>query len=1719
MFPHKTKKKILIALVTFVAVAILTGVAFLSQRDTTVRATTVGSRVDIDPSGGSIYYGVNERVTWKPWSTKWYKITSGSKTYWGTCLEPEDNSPDTTGTVSTYSSQDIIRVMLVTNRYLNQGSVNYYDLFKNSYDWGSAAANITNLRTVDTNIGSASDGNVTKNEYAQYYYGCNWYATGCPTETAPWADLSRSLVSAENYIFAMGHMMAGRIYNNDTYALNSSDTSQLTSTLNAINSWFNRNYPNGTDGYTLYTATPNDGSLQTVGWLEYTEPTPTRIRICKKSTTGDNLSGAGFTVNGTLYTTGSNGCTSWITVNPGTVSYVETSAPSGYRGYSGTQTCTAAANTDTTCNAQPNTKIAQAKVKIKKVAADSSSVTYAGQTVVGTTFNIYNSSNSVVGTITIGNDGTGTSGWISEGTYTIKENQVTAAFIKDTSVSLQFTVSSSDDGRTIDLTTSSTACSGAATSACWFKNAIKKGKVSITKLYSSYGENDKPLAGVTFNLVNKADSSITGTLGPTDASGNATSGNLPYGEYQATEVRSTANEAFNLLTFDFSITANGTTVSGGNQVNQIPDNPSMPTVARNSSSPANNPDKEIEISPTAGVTDDVSYSGLVAGHAYKLRGELYEISSHTLIGTKETQFTAATGGSGHVDVVFDPFDSSNYRDKTLGIIQYLYKKNDSTWVPIFTHNADLTDTNQMVKVKNIEISSVATTERTDNKVLAAGTVKILEAINITGLTNGQSYVITATVKDPSGNVVATKDVNYSMTSATGATVTVNTNFEIDSTPYVGKKLSVYIVLKHSNGTQLATHNPPSDNSETVTVITPQIGTSAVNGRDNSERELEVGETTIKDTVTYTGLVAGNSYTIKGEVWKLKADGTKDVKVSEQQKSFTATGENNTSPGETLTFNIDTIAKCAVDNRLTLPCKFVVFEYIYFGSSTSPFAKHEDVADTNQIVSVKQPTLQTAATDIQNDTKFLPVGTTTVMDKVTYSGLVPGQTYVLKGKLIDLSTGNVVKNANNVEVTSIDSFPASGVTGTVTIDNFSTFDSTLDYDYSLGENQRKYVVYQTLYFGDVILVTHEESGDESQTVQLAPPKIRTKATYKPDGSNMLGVGDVTMKDYVEYEGLVEGEWYMIEGAMIDPETGQIVEIDDEFVRNTKTFKADVGGKGTVALEINLNTIPLQGRKFIVYERLYRSETKHGDGRLLAVHEEALDEGEQTITVKIAKIETTAKDKSDNDNVLKHEDGQTIVDTIHYDGLLMGEDYILYGFLWNKTANEPLLDANGNLISATADFTTSTRIDNGDIEMEFNVDANDLPGVEIVVYEYLFQGTSIPLDEDNNPDLTKVVTKHDDPESISQTVRVTMRVGTTAADAYDGDQTIGVGLAKVIDKLKYEGVTIGKTYKAKGWLVDAETGEKVQGVIVTCTGAPEEENNENNNENNNEDNNEEGGEEGEEGGEGEEGEEDEEEEPTEIEVTCTREHYDIEGTETFVAGSEGYEETTGFVIITFEFDSRELIGKKLVVYEELYLVNDDETEELVAEHKDINDEEQTITVADPVIHTTAMDKSDLDKELMNDIEAVILDKVEYSGLIPGTKYTLHGYLVNKETGERVTASGNTEVSWEFTATRDAGEETIEFTIDTTGLSGKEIVVFEELYIDIYNQEEDKIAEHKDINDNSQTVWVKVTTPDTGHFTRMLDEVKQARLFIVVGAATVIIVGAWGYTRIIKRRKMRL
>ena len=188
----------------------------------------------------------------------------------------------------------------------------------------------------------------------------------------------------------------------------------------------------------------------------------------------------------------------------------------------------------------------------------------------------------------------------------------------------------------------------------------------------------------------------------------------------------------------------------------------------------------------------------------------------------------------------------------------------------------------------------------------------------------------------------------------------------------------------------------------------------------------------------------------------------------------------------------------------------------------------------------------------------------------------------------------------------------------------------------------------------------------------------------------------------------------------------------------------------------------------------------------------------------------------------------------------------------------------------------------------------------------------------------------------------------------------------------------------------------------------------------------------------------------------------------------DETSGEASLDFTINAKDLKGAELVCFEEIYTIDDEgNPDKLVAEHKDINDKGQTVKIVEPKIGTQA--KADNGKkEVTEKKEITIIDKVAYQELIIGKEYTIKGKLMDKTTGKPLVINGK-EVTAEkkFTAKEKSGFEELTFTFDGTGLGGKTIVVFEDVY-----EDGKLIGTHSDINDEGQSIKIiKKDTPKTG------------------------------------------
>ncbi|MFR5729253.1 VaFE repeat-containing surface-anchored protein [Blautia stercoris] len=239
--------------------------------------------------------------------------------------------------------------------------------------------------------------------------------------------------------------------------------------------------------------------------------------------------------------------------------------------------------------------------------------------------------------------------------------------------------------------------------------------------------------------------------------------------------------------------------------------------------------------------------------------------------------------------------------------------------------------------------------------------------------------------------------------------------------------------------------------------------------------------------------------------------------------------------------------------------------------------------------------------------------------------------------------------------------------------------------------------------------------------------------------------------------------------------------------------------------------------------------------------------------------------------------------------------------------------------------------------------------------------------------------------------------------------------------------------------------------------------------------------------------------------------VESDYTFVADSEKMK-----VEISYTFDASELDGQNLVTFEELYDLKNPEEPVKVVEHKDIDDEGQTVLIMERKIsiHTTATDKNGK-KEIEAGKDLTIVDTVTLDGLEIGTKYKLSGWQMVKAENAKLLIDGKEVTNdYEFTADKENMEVQIEFTFDGSTLGGKQLVTFEELY-DMTNPEEPKkVTEHKDINDEGQTVTIKevpeTPTPETpGTTTKTSNPPKtgdtaKAGLWLVIAALSAMGVG---------------
>ena len=214
------------------------------------------------------------------------------------------------------------------------------------------------------------------------------------------------------------------------------------------------------------------------------------------------------------------------------------------------------------------------------------------------------------------------------------------------------------------------------------------------------------------------------------------------------------------------------------------------------------------------------------------------------------------------------------------------------------------------------------------------------------------------------------------------------------------------------------------------------------------------------------------------------------------------------------------------------------------------------------------------------------------------------------------------------------------------------------------------------------------------------------------------------------------------------------------------------------------------------------------------------------------------------------------------------------------------------------------------------------------------------------------------------------------------------------------------------------------------------------------------------------------------------------------SKGRDVVSGTVEVDFVIDSAYLYEKAFEKGEDSYSIVCFETlrfrNKVIAEHKDLEDKDQTVRVA-PSITTTATDAGTNSGILTLSDTVTINDRVSFRGLAPKDLYILTGTLMDKSTGkEYMDENGNTYTSEVvFVPGSSSGYAIVIFENVKVPKDPIDLVVFERLRL---LSGDKPIAAHEDIEDKDQTLHRPSCTT-------LATTVKGDKSFLVNSVVTVV------------------
>ena len=839
---------------------------------------------------------------------------------------------------------------------------------------------------------------------------------------------------------------------------------------------------------------------------------------------------------------------------------------------------------------------------------------------------------------------------------------------------------------------------------------------------------DQYVDGGVFTDTSKLDPAVGIWFGESQPDNNL--GALPYGNYKVYELQTEqlAEEQINILESKIiEIREPNVTVVLSPMVNLNIDLKSEAASAAG---------KDFIPAVAVRVVDTVHYTNLTSHRRYTMETQFVLKSTSEVLATVSADFYPPEGpsetntakGSVTLEAEIDVTDHSG--DQVVAC-DYLYEYVKGTKILIASH-ADMEDKAQTLKIPDIH-TTARDSKTGDNVGTVSENAQIIDTVYYTNLKRGEVFMLVAKLCDSeTGEVIKGAD---------GEDLTVEKRFvcwkeedsvdmpafEFDSTQYAGKSVVVFEELywideEHDNEPVLMTvHESLDDKDQTISY--PDVHTTATDKNTGEHIGVVSEETVIEDTVQLSNLLEGQEYTVTG-VLVYKEDCTdaegKEHKAGDPVPIKEASENSVTFIADAAEMEVK--LTYAVDSSLLEGTTAVVFEdLIHNGIKV---ASHADLKDKEQTVHF--PRLKTQAIDKTSGTSFVTKGSEVYfVDTVSYSNVIPGLSYIVRGELMDKNTGESL-----YAYAVSDVFTPGAANGTVQVEflvDSERIPSTV------------IVVFEDLYLvkedgTEVLIEQHEDMNDEDQS--LYHPEIGTTAVNAETGTHEAqGRTKTILTDTVTYRNLKPDQEYTVVGILMDKATGDPIVIGGNRVTAKTTF-TPTEKDGSVEVVFEFDASGLAGKTTVVFERLIY------EGIEIAVHADIEDEDQ---SVNIIDICTSAVDKESGSHTATHSHTATVIDTVSYKGLTPGKTYTVYGTVMVKGTGAEL-HQNGIPITGMTEFIPTAA--NGTVEVTFVVDTYQLQGMEIVVFERLFAGsvTGSTLESE------VPIAVHEDINDTDQTIKI-------------------------------------------------------------------------------------------------------------------------------------------------------------------------------------------------------------------------------------------------------------------------------------------------------------------------------------------------------------------------------